>query len=75
MEIGHGRLLRLTNRSGHYAPPPSCLNVAMARLRGMGLAHLDRVSLELVSPPAMLVQNEEEPQDEAEAAVPGLCRR
>ena len=52
MTIESGRLLVLSNHSGHYAPPPSCLHYVMAVLSQMGVAHLESVELELTSPVA-----------------------
>ena len=40
----------------HYAPPPSCIRRVMEKLKLMGVTDLADVELELVQPPAMLVQ-------------------
>ena len=48
LTVAHGRLLCLSNESGHYAPPPSCLGLVMERLACLGVARLDEVTLETV---------------------------
>lgn len=52
MLIDRGILKALSNASGHYQPPPSCLQVAMTVLARMGLEGLQHVELELVCPVA-----------------------
>ena len=46
LTVACGRVLRLSNESGHYAPPPSCLTLVLERLAELGLAHLDDVVVE-----------------------------
>jgi hypothetical protein len=53
MTIDDGWLIAITNASGHYAPPPSCLRVVFERLHALGVARLDRVRVESTWPPAM----------------------
>jgi hypothetical protein len=53
MTIDDGWLVAITNASGHYAPPPSCLRVVFERLHALGVARLDRVRVESTWPPAM----------------------
>ena len=47
LTVAHGRLIRLTNESGHYAPPPSSLTCMIDRLAGLGVRRLDEVHLEI----------------------------
>jgi len=56
MIISRGRLIALTNHSGHYLPPPSCISYVMDRLEAMGVANLATVELELIKAPAMLIE-------------------
>ena len=51
LTVSRGLLLRLSNESGHYAPPASCLNCIMDRLAFLGVARLDAVALEIVRRP------------------------
>ena len=53
MTVDDGWLIAITNESGHYAPPPSCLRVVFERLHALGVARLDRVRVEPTWPPAM----------------------
>lgn len=45
--VQRGRLLSLSNWSGHYAPPPSCLGVFLDHLAKMGATNLKDVKLEI----------------------------
>lgn len=65
MHVKDGRLLLLSNESGHYAPPPSCLAHVMSRLAGLGVANLESVQMEHVSTP--LTQPEAQPVASAAA--------
>lgn len=47
LTVAHGRLIRLTNESGHYAPPPSSLTCMIDRLASLGVRRLDEVHLEI----------------------------
>jgi hypothetical protein len=71
MRIENGRLLSLSNESGHYAPPPSCLAHVMSRLAGLGVAELESVQIEHVS--TSLTQPEARPMsgDAAHAQCKG----
>ena len=51
MKIQDGRLLSLNNESGHYCPPASCLRTVLSRLREMGVASLESVTLECTHSP------------------------
>ena len=46
LTVARGRVLCLSNESGHYAPPPSCLTAVLEQLRELGVAHLDEVLVE-----------------------------
>ena len=48
MIINRGRLLCVSNESGHYAPPPSSLRAVIERLAEMGVAGLENVRLDIV---------------------------
>lgn len=52
MLIDRGHLKVLSNASGHYEPPPSCLQLVMAALSRMGVGELQNVELELMRPVA-----------------------
>jgi hypothetical protein len=54
MRVHRGKLVAITNRSGHYAPPPSCLHLVMQRLKALGVGSLHDVKVEPVEPPAMI---------------------
>ena len=60
MVVQDGRLISLSNHSGHYAPPPSCLHAVMEELKRLGVADLHRIELGAYSPPGMVVASEEE---------------
>ena len=47
MTIQSGKLLSLSNWSGHYAPPPSSLGVVFDRLVRLGMGNLKDVKLDL----------------------------
>ena len=36
MTIRNGKLISLSNASGHYRPSPACLDVVLARLESLG---------------------------------------
>ena len=46
--VHDGRVVELSNESGHYTPSPSSLQVVMRRLGEQGVAHLDSVVLNVV---------------------------
>ena len=51
MLVQVGRILTISNESGHYMPPPSCLRTVLARLSELGVGSLSEVSLECVQTP------------------------
>ena len=51
MVVHKGRLLKVSNESGHFAPPPSCLTPLLARMSEMGVASLHAVRIEPVLTP------------------------
>jgi len=51
MTVHEGRLLSISNESGHYAPPPSCLRSVLAELALLGVVELDEVQLEVIRRP------------------------
>ena len=48
LTVRDGRLLSLSNESGHYIPAPSSLSTVLRRLTEMGVADLSSVRLEVV---------------------------
>ena len=46
--VHDGRVLELSNESGHYTPSPSSLQVAVRRLAQQGVTHLDSVALHVI---------------------------
>lgn len=48
LKVSDGCILELSNESGHYAPPPSCLQIVLCRLALMGVRNLEQVKLQLV---------------------------
>lgn len=51
LTLCRGRLLRLSNESGHYAPPASSLRAVLHQLARLGVSQLNEVQLELVFRP------------------------
>lgn len=51
MLVHCGGLLSLSNWSGHYAPPPSCLGVVLDSLARLGMTDLKDVKLDLIQLP------------------------
>jgi len=49
MTVHHGKLLSLSNWSGHYAPPPSSLGVVFDCLANMGMHDLKDVAVEMIA--------------------------
>ena len=52
LTVDCGVLKAVSNRSGHYEPPPSCLQPVMDVLSRMGVVNLGDVELELIKPVA-----------------------
>ena len=48
IRVCKGRVLSISNDSGHYAPLPSCLQLVLTRLAELGVTTLEDVSLEIV---------------------------
>ena len=46
LTVSRGKLRSLSNESGHYAPPPSCLHTVLEQLAALGVAELEQVVLE-----------------------------
>jgi hypothetical protein len=46
-----GRVCSLSNESGHYMPPPSCLHTVLTRLAELGAAPLNNVRIDTVFSP------------------------
>ena len=64
MTIQNGKLLSLSNRSGHYTPQRSSLGLVLERLRQLGSVDLKEVEIEQVDcPPATMAESfSEEPE-------------
>lgn len=60
LSVLEGRLVSISNESGHYAPLPSSLQRVMNRLATLGVLGLDLVRIDVV-PPADLTAPLEEP--------------
>lgn len=48
LTVSHGKLLSMSNESGHYAPPPSCLQTMLEQLAGLGVTGLDELDIKIV---------------------------
>ena len=59
MWLHHGKLLSLSNRSGHYAPPLSCLHAVLERLGQLGVADLHDVRIQRATPLPTSVPDEQ----------------
>ena len=46
--VRDGRILFISNESGHYMPPPSCLCAVLAVLAEMGIAYISAIQLQPV---------------------------
>lgn len=68
MSVCDGRLLTISNDSGHYMPPPSTLRTVLARLTEMGVRPLHSVRVELVEPKAEMTPLSQETRRPFEAA-------
>jgi len=55
MSVHNGRIISISNESGHYMPPPSCLRTLLARLEEMGVQSLGSVNVQGLQTP--LTQN------------------
>lgn len=55
MTVHHGRILALSNSSGHYAPQRSSLGPVLQHLSRMGVADLGAIEIDLVDPPPATV--------------------